>query len=118
MVLVERRIAELGLGGRVRRARWARVLGAAYATLRAQVQAGAWAPVAPSATEPVPAPLIDPFLERFRVGAYQDAAAMRLVIDRHHTLIEGAAGVAVAGDGGDITFKGFRDLQSVYARAP
>lgn len=49
------------LGGRVRRARWARVLGAAYANLQTQVQAGTPESVASSATAPVPAPLIDPY---------------------------------------------------------
>ena len=45
------------LGGRAQRARWARVLGAAYASLRAQVQAKTATPGA----APVAAPLIDPY---------------------------------------------------------
>lgn len=42
--------------------------------------------------------LIRRYVDRFVLVSEEEiAAAMRLVIDRHHTLIEGAAGVAVAG---------------------
>jgi threonine dehydratase len=42
--------------------------------------------------------LVRRHVDRFVLVTEEEiAAAMRLVIDRHHTLIEGAAGVAVAG---------------------